>query len=81
MRAFSNYHLENHEETIDDINYVMEQGESSPVLVNLRGVCYRAIGDNEAACEDFRAAMEAGNASGETNFNNFCAEEEDGEAS
>ena len=72
MRAFSHYHLENFEETIADINYTFEQGERNPVLVNLRGVCYRALGENEKACEDFREAMEAGNASGETNYNNFC---------
>ena len=81
MRAFSNYHLGNHEAVIEDVDVVLEQGEEVPSLVNLRGVCYRALGDEEAACEDFRTAMEAGNESGETNYHNFCAEEEDDEAS
>ncbi|MFO7874494.1 MAG: O-antigen ligase family protein [Bacteroidales bacterium] len=76
MRAFSNYHLGNHEAVIEDVDVVLEEGEEVPSLVNLRGVCYRALGDEEAACADFRTAMEAGNESGETNFNNFCREEE-----
>lgn len=76
LRALSNYHLENYLDAINDIDYIFEQGEDSPSLLNLRGVLYRSIGDHEAACEDFRAAMEAGNASGETNYNNFCREEQ-----
>ena len=75
MRAFSNYHLGNHEATIENISYIFEHGEEEGSLVNLRGVCLQALGDREAACEDFRRAMEMGNASGERNYRNFCEEE------
>ncbi len=74
MLAFSNYHLGNHEATIENIDYIFEHGEVEGSLVNLRGVSYRALGDHEAACEDFRTAMEMGVESGEQNYRNFCEE-------
>jgi len=72
MRAFSHYHLGMHEACIAGINETFELGERDPSLVNLRGVCLRALGDHEAACEDFREAMEAGVQSGIANYRNFC---------
>ena len=76
MRAFSHYHLDDHESSLDDIHRVFEdQGMEDASLVNLRGVCRQALGEQEAACEDFRRAMEMGNASGERNYRNFCEEE------
>jgi len=74
MRAFTNYHLGNHEATIENINHIFEHGDADGSLVNLRGVCLQALGDREAACEDFRTAMEMGNESGERNYRNFCEE-------
>jgi len=76
MRAFSHYHLDNFEEAISDINHALDKGEKNYSLVNLRGVCFRGLGDHEAACEDFLAAKEAGLESGERNYNNFCREVE-----
>ncbi len=73
MRAFANYHLENHRQTIEDIDDLFDRGHQEPGLINLRGVCYQALGEQERACEDFREAMEAGNASGEQNYRNFCS--------
>lgn len=74
--AFVYYGKGDHEKTIETINEVFDRDLDDPVLMNLRGACYNALGDTEAACEDFYASMEAGNESGETNYRNFCGGEE-----
>ncbi len=72
LMAFSLYYLEEYEECIEAIDSFMENFAPHPSLVNLRGVCYRNLGEMELACKDFEEAMLMGNASGETNYNRFC---------
>ena len=72
IRAFAHYRSENYEESIADIEHFFEIHEVDGSLLNLRGVCLRELGEMEAACRDFEAAMLMGNSSGETNYNNFC---------
>ncbi len=76
LRAFSLYYLDEYEECIEAIYAYEESYDPHPSLVNLRGVCYRALGDIESACRNFEAAMRMGNASGESNYRRFCQEED-----
>ena len=73
MLAFSYYRTEQYKESIEAIEQFTEIHEDDSSLLNLKGVCLRELGDMEAACQYFLAAMRMGNASGETNYNNFCA--------
>jgi putative inorganic carbon (hco3(-)) transporter len=74
MRAISHYHLRQYRQCIDNIDRIFEEGESEDAsLLNLRGACFQGLGDLESACMDFEASMQAGNESGTTNFNRFCA--------
>ncbi len=70
--AFSYYRTERYEESIEAIERFGELHEDDGSLINLRGVCLRELGEMEAACREFEKAMRMGNASGETNYNNFC---------
>ena len=72
MRAFSHYRLNRYEESLEDIERFFNFEDEDGSMVNLRGVCLRELGEHEAACRDFEAAMRMGNSSGETNYNNFC---------
>lgn len=74
IRAFAHYRSENYEESIADIERFFSIREVDGSLLNLRGVCLRELGETEAACRDFEEAMRMGNASGETNYRNFCEE-------
>ena len=74
MRAIAHYHLTQYQDCIDNIERIFEEGESEDAsLLNLRGASYRGLGDLDAACRDFEASMQAGNESGSTNYNRFCA--------
>ncbi len=75
IRAFAHYRSENYEESIEDIDRFFAIQDRDASLVNLRGVCLRELGEPEAACQYFEEAMRMGNASGETNYNNFCQQE------
>ena len=72
IRAFAHYRSGNYEESIADIERFFEIQDVEGSLLNLRGVCLRELGEIELACQDFAEAMRMGNASGETNFRNFC---------
>jgi hypothetical protein len=54
------------------VEYLFAQGIQNPALFNLRGVNYQEMGNTEAACMDFEAAMKAGNQEGEANYAKFC---------
>lgn len=73
IRAFSYYHLKEYGKCIEDANAALELDDANSSLVNLRGVCYRALNKNVEACKDFKKSMEMGNESGKINFERFCA--------
>ncbi len=74
MRAITHYQLRQYQKCIDNLERIFEEGESEDAsMLNLRGACYQSLGDMESACKDFEASMQAGNESGITNFNRFCA--------
>lgn len=72
IRAFSNYHLKEYEKSIEDANSALKLDKSNSSLINLRGVCYRALNKHEEACKDFKKSMEMGNESGKVNYERFC---------
>lgn len=72
MRAFSRYHTQDYEGSIDDINKFFELQGIDASLLNLRGVCLRALDDLDAACRDFRQAMRMGLENAKTNYQRFC---------
>ncbi|NCU32678.1 MAG: hypothetical protein EOM23_07095, partial [Candidatus Moranbacteria bacterium] len=72
IRSFSNYYLNNFEESIEDANKALKLDPKNSSLINLRGVCYRALDNLDQACKDFKKAMDMGNDSGKTNYERFC---------
>ncbi len=74
VRSFSYYHLNEHEKCIEDANSALSLDPGNSSLVNLRGVCHRALDDLDQACADFRRSMQMGNESGKTNYERFCSD-------
>jgi tetratricopeptide (TPR) repeat protein len=72
VRAFCHYHTQAYDECLSDINHFFEVQGIDGSLLNLRGVCLRAQGDLEAACLDFRRAMNMGIENARTNYQRFC---------
>ena len=72
MRSFTNYFLKDYYKCIADANESLKIGSKNDSLINLRGVSYRQISNFDASCEDFKLAMEMGNASGKTNYERYC---------
>ena len=71
-RAFSYFFLKEYKKSLADVEYLFAKGIQNPALLNLRGVNYQEMGNNEAACRDFEAAMKAGNKEGADNYAEFC---------
>jgi O-antigen ligase/tetratricopeptide (TPR) repeat protein len=74
MRSITYYYLDDHEKSIVDANRALEINPTNALLINLKGVCYRALDNLDVACDNFRESMELGNASGKANYERFCAE-------
>jgi len=74
FRAFTKYYLKDYQGVIEDVKFSLSTFGIDGSLLNLRGVCYRNIADNTNACEDFKKAMQIGNAEGKSNFERFCKE-------
>jgi putative inorganic carbon (hco3(-)) transporter len=73
LKAFSHYHSREYEKSLAASNQALSIDDSNSSLVNLRGVCFRALNRHDEACADFKKSMEMGNESGKTNFERFCA--------
>ncbi len=73
-RAYTNYHLGRHADSIEDINKSFELSKETPALLNMRGICFLETGEPEAACRDFRAAIEMGSETAVTNYERYCKE-------
>lgn len=72
QRAFCHFYLKQFQKSIDDINTSFSLNNNDYNLLNLRGVNYRELGDNDKACADFKAAMDKGRADAADNYRKFC---------
>jgi len=71
-RAFSYYFTRQYQASINDIEKMFAFGIKRANLLNLRGVNLQSLGKKDEACEFYKAAMQAGNKDGETNYKQFC---------
>jgi len=71
-RAFSYYFTRRFQESIKDIDKMFSFGAKRGNLMNLRGVNLQSLGKKDEACTYYKAAMEAGNKDGATNYKQFC---------
>ncbi len=72
LRAFSLYFLKDYTRSLEEIKDYFATFGKEGSMVNLRGVCFREIGDLEKACKDFEEAMKMGVDAGKTNYDRFC---------
>ena len=71
-RAFSYYFTRQYQASINDIDKLFSFGLKRGNLLNLRGVNLQSLGKKDEACEFYKAAMQAGNKDGGTNYKQFC---------
>jgi O-antigen ligase/Tfp pilus assembly protein PilF len=71
-RAFSYYFTRRFQESIKDIDKMFLFGMKRGNLLNLRGVNLQSLGKGAEACTYYKAAMQAGNKDGATNYKQFC---------
>jgi len=71
-RAFSYYFTKQYQASINDIDKLFSFGLKRGNLMNLRGVNLQSLGKKDEACGFYKAAMQAGNRDGETNYKQFC---------
>ena len=71
-RAFCYYSLKEYQKSINDIEKVFASGVQKPNLMNMRGVNYQMLGNVEAACRNFKAAMKMGDKDAERNYKLLC---------
>jgi putative inorganic carbon (HCO3(-)) transporter len=72
LRAFIYYYQNNYHKSIEEIDYALTLSAGNGEIINLRGVCYYALKEPEAACKDFNTAMQMGIKEGKTNYERFC---------
>jgi len=71
-RAFSYYFTRQYQASINDIDKMFSFGVKRGNLLNLRGVNLQSLGRRDEACEFYKAAMQAGNKDGGTNYKQLC---------
>jgi len=59
-------------ESNKDIDEAIKYGLQNSDLINNRGVNFVNMGNLEAACQNFKDAMDKGNKMGETNYKKYC---------
>ncbi len=72
FRAFSYFFINEHKKSIADIERYFALGARKPNLLNLRGVNYHLLGNDEAACKDFKKAIDGGDRDARSNYEKFC---------
>ncbi len=72
-RAFCYYFTHQFQESIKDIDKMFSFGTKRGNLLNLRGVNLQSLGKRDEACTYYKAAMQAGNKDGATNYKQFCS--------
>lgn len=71
-RAFCYYFTRQFQASINDIDKMFAFGVKRGNLMNLRGVNLQSLGKKDEACTYYKAAMQAGNKDGATNYKQFC---------
>ncbi len=71
-RSFCYYFTRRFQESINDIDKMFSFGIKRGNLLNLRGVNLQSLGKKDEACTYYKAAMQAGNKDGATNYKQFC---------
>lgn len=71
-RAFSYFFTKQYQESINDIDRLFSFGIRRGNLLNLRGVNLQTLGKTDEACSFYKAAMQAGNKDGSTNYSRYC---------
>lgn len=71
-RAFSYFFTKQYQASINDLDKMFSFGVKRPNLLNLKGVNLQNLGKTDEACTFYKAAMQAGNKDGATNYNRFC---------
>ncbi len=59
-------------ESNKDIDKAIKYGIQNSELINNRGINFLNMGNIEAACQNFKDAMDKGNKMGETNYKKYC---------
>ncbi len=77
QRAVCYYNMRNYTLSILDIEKAIKKGdEFIPNLLNLRGLNNLSLGKKDAACVDFKTAMDKGDADATLNYQRFCDKKE-----
>ena len=71
-RAFSYFFTKQYQASNNDIDKLFSFGIKRANLLNLKGVNLQSMGNKDEACNFYKAAMEAGNKDGATNYRLFC---------
>lgn len=72
-RALCLYFMGEYAKSLLDVEKAISRGDGNEnFLLNLRGIDNISLGRKEAACEDFKKAMEKGNADAIANFKRYC---------
>ena len=68
----SYFYLHEYSKSIDDFDFLINHKPEIAWYYNIRGSCYHYLKNDEAACRDFKTAMNKGDADGTANYRRFC---------
>jgi putative inorganic carbon (hco3(-)) transporter len=71
-RGMSYFYLKEYSKSIEDFDFLIKHKPGVGWYYNIRGSCYHYLLKDEAACSDFRVAMNQGDADGTANYRKFC---------
>ncbi len=71
-RAYCYYYGGQFNKCITDINRSITLGNNTPDLINLRGLCYHRLKNDNSACKDFQEAAAKGDKDAANNVERFC---------
>ncbi len=71
-KAYCYYYANEYMKCISSINLSLKNGNGTPDLFNLRGICFHMLGNDDAACEDFRVAKSKGDPNAANNALSIC---------
>jgi hypothetical protein len=71
-RAYCYYYGGQFNKCISVINRSITLGNNTPDLINLRGLCYHTLKNDNSACTDFQDAAAKGDKDAVNNVERFC---------
>ena len=72
-RAVCYYYLKEYTKSIQDVNRAIKSRPNERgYLINLRGINLAGLNKWDAACKNFKLAMEKGSTEGQANYENYC---------